>query len=179
MKIIGVCGQASAGKDTVAHYIADKGFVHISLGDILREEMRKRDLPIDRASMREFAIAERQKRGAFYPADVAAERVQGATIISGMRNTAEVEYLQNKFSMFCLIAVRAPLRVRYERMGGRNREGDNISFEDFQAQEEAERNNNPETHEVDNVIARAHYRIENSGTLEEMKAQVDAIMEII
>ncbi len=175
MIIIGIVGQASSGKDTVSKHIAEKGFLHISLGDLLREEMRRQGLTaLDRPQVREFAVAQRQQFGAFYPANIAAERALGMTVISGMRNTSEVDYLKAKFAgAFHLIAVIAPLETRYQRIIERNREGDNISFEQFKIQEEAERDNNPETHEVDNVIAMAEYTIENSGSLQDLFEKID------
>jgi dephospho-CoA kinase len=181
MIIIGIAGHPSSGKDTAAEYITDKGFVHISCGDILREEMRTLGLNIDRPSIRAFATEQRKKIGAFYPVNIACERINGQnTVVTGFRNLAEVEYIRECYKQdFVLIALQAPLEARYERTLGRNRVGDNISFEEFKIQEEAEKNNNPESHEVDNVLASANYIIENSGIRAELYRKLDVVLEKI
>ena len=178
MIIIGIAGHPSSGKDTAAEYIASKGFTHISCGDILREEMRQRGLPMDRPSIRAFAIKERQKRGAFYPVDIVCQRINSNTVVTGFRNLAEVDFIKDRFKEhFKLLALQAPLHARYERTLTRDRTGDNISFEEFKIQEEAEKNNNPESHEVDNVLASAHYIIENSGIRPELYRKLDVVLE--
>ena len=178
MIIIGIAGHPSSGKDTSAEYIASKGFFHISLGDILREEMKKLGMPIDRPSIREFVTAERKIKGSHYPTDIACERVNGNTIMTGFRNLAEVDYVRNQFGEnFVLVGMEAPLRTRYERILGRKREGDNISFKEFKEHDEAERNNNPESHEVDNVLAQANYIIENTGMRPELYRKIDTLLD--
>lgn len=78
-----------------------------------------------------------------------------------------------------MVALQAPLHSRYERTVSRDRIGDNITFEEFKEQEEAERNNDPESHEVDNVIAKANYVIENSGIRPELYRKLDILLEKI
>lgn len=178
MTIIGITGHPSSGKDTAAEYVTKQGFTHISLGDVIREEMRKVGLPVDRPSVRQFAITQRQTHGAFYPINLILTRLTDKTIITGFRNMAEVEYIKSRFpENFTLLAVEAPLRARYERAKVRNREGDNISFEEFCAHEEAERDNNPESHEVDKVMAQANYLIENAGSVEDLYLKLHEVLE--
>lgn len=180
MIIIGVAGHPSSGKDTAAEYIASKGFAHISCGDTIRQEMIEQGLPTDRPSVRVFATTERKKRGAFYPVDIVCEMISGNTVVTGFRNVAEVEYIRERFKKdFVLVAMQAPLEARYERSLLRNRIGDNITLEEFKVQEEAEKNNNPESHEVDNVLALANYIIENSGIRPELYRKLDVLLEKI
>ena len=39
---IGVTGTLGSGKDTLAAYLVSKGFEHISLSDLIREELKKK-----------------------------------------------------------------------------------------------------------------------------------------
>ena len=77
-----------------------------------------------------------------------------------------------------LIAVTAPRALRYERARERGRVGDDVSFEQFSAIEEKEASGkDPSAHNVDGVISMADYVIENTGTLLELHAKTDALMQ--
>lgn len=178
MHIIGITGNPSSGKDTIAHHLETKGFLHISSGDLLRAEMKKYGLLSDRAHMHDFVIEMRKKRGPAYLAEEAAKVISGDTIISGLRNVAEVEVLRKLFGkQFALLAVDAPIEVRYERSKGRGRAGDHVSFEQFRVQEESERHGRPEAQQVDDVIAMADYSIKNEGTKEELLEKANLFLE--
>ena len=175
--VVGICGQPSSGKDTLANYLSEKGFKHFGTGDILREEMDAMGIATTRSNMRDFVIKRRKERGAGYLAQIAAKKVTGNSVISGLRNTKEVDALKNKFGEnFFLIAVEAPIQLRYEWAKARGRISDKISFRQFKAEEDAERRGNPETHEVDNVIKMADYVINNSGTEAELLVKIDSVI---
>ncbi|HEY3862993.1 MAG TPA: AAA family ATPase [Verrucomicrobiae bacterium] len=176
MKIIGVCGQPASGKDTAAEFFVSKGFMHISLGDALRREMRKQGLPVDRASMSIFAADAKKARGAGYLAKLAISMISGNAIISGIRGSAEVDLLRQQFGPdFLLIAVDAPLELRYGRATKRNRPGDNISFEQFRMIENHERSAASGAQEVDKVIALADHTLDNSGSIEMLMTKLEAL----
>jgi len=179
MLVIGITGQPLSGKDTVAEYLAERGFVHISGGEMIREEMTKLSLPTDRASINKFVAKRRQERGAGYLSEEIAESIKGDTVVSGFRNTAGVEIFRKKFGNdFFLIAVEAPLDTRYDRAKARGRIGDDISFEQFKQEEEEERGGST-FFEVDKVISLADYLIVNDGPKEELNTKVDKIIEEI
>lgn len=176
MRVIGICGQPSAGKDMAAEYLVTRGFVHISNGDRIREDMKQEGLPLDRASMREYSVRKRRAAGAAYPVTEICPLVAGDTVLTGFRNTAEVKYAKEFFGAdFFLLSLEAPFEIRYERARARNRTGDNITIEAFRAQEEAERSNNSDAHEVDKVIALADAHLVNAGQPAELFARLDAL----
>jgi dephospho-CoA kinase len=177
MKIIGLCGQPASGKDTVADFFVAKGFTHISLGDILREEMRKQGLPVDRTHMSVFAADAKKSRGMTFLAELAAGKVSDKTIISGIRGTAEVELFRRRFGAdFILLAVDAPLEMRFERARQRDRPGDNISFEEFRRIEDHERSAVSGAQEVDKVIALADLTVDNSGSKEALVGKLEHLL---
>ncbi len=177
MKVIGLCGQPASGKDTVADFFVAKGFSHVSLGDTLREEMRKQGKPIDRANMSVFAADAKKTRGRAYLAQLAADTVSGNAIISGIRGTAEVEFFRRRFGAdFILLVVDAPLATRYARARKRNRPGDDISFEEFRRIEDHERSAASGAQEVDKVIALADHTIDNSGPIEALSAKLEPFL---
>jgi dephospho-CoA kinase len=176
MKIIGLCGQPASGKDTVADFFVAKGFGHVSLGDALREEMRKQGLPMDRARMSVFAAEAKKSRGMAYLAELAAGMVSDKAIISGIRGTAEVEFFRRRFGPdFMLLVVDAPLATRYARARERNRPGDNISLEEFRRIEDHERSSVSGAQEVDKVIALADLTVDNSGSMEALMAKLEHV----
>ena len=179
MRIIGLTGHPSSGKDTLAHYLETKGFVHISSSDILRAEMKKKGIPIDRPHMHDFSNEMRAVRGPGYLAEGAADLVVGDTVISGLRNVSETQILKDRFGAeYSLVAIESPVEVRYQWAQGRGRDGDGLSFEQFKAQEELERHGNPDTQQVDDVIAVADHVIQNADTKEEFLRKIDSLLEI-
>ena len=147
MRIIGITGSLAAGKGTVVEYLVEKkGFVHYSVRTFLIEEIKKRNLPIDRDSMRFVSDDLRSKYHPGYMIEQlylqAAAKGKDA-IIESVRAVGEVEFLQQKPD-FLLLAVDADQKLRYERLLQRGNETDHVSFEKFQEQEEAEmRNTDP------------------------------------
>ncbi len=176
-KVIGLTGQPLSGKDTAAGFFVMKGFAHFSCGDILREEMRKQGLPVDRAHTGPFATKMKQERGNAYLAELAAEKVTGNAVISGLRAALEVEALHQRFGDdFILLCIDAPIEDRYERAQKRGREGDHITFEEFRRIEENERSDASGALEVDKVIALADRHIDNSGTIDGLYAQLATLL---
>ena len=118
--------------------------------------------------MRIFSQKMRKVNGNSYPANIAASKIVCDTVISGPRNVAEVDVFKNKFGKnFILVAVDAPIEIRYERVkNGRGRTGDSISFDKFKAQEEAECDSG--THELKKLLSMANFTIDNSGTENEL-----------
>ncbi len=178
--IIAVVGHPASGKDTVADRLVEKGFVHINSSDMLRAVMREQGIPTDRPHIHAFVSAQRVKRGNGYLAEEIADVITGDTVVSGFRNTAEVEVFRRRFSgEFTLIAVESSERTRYERIHGRKREGDDLTFEQFQAEEAAEKAKSTGSHEVDKAIALADITLQNDTTKEDLVAKVDAVLKDI
>ena len=138
--IIGLTGSNCAGKDTVAEYLAGKkGFVHLSLSDALRDEMRKRKIEITRDSLIRVGTALRRKEGN----SVLAKRVvkkmdkSGDYVVTSIRHPAEIRQLR-KLKKFILVNVDAPVALRFRRMRKRKRHGDPQTLSEFIAAEKKE-----------------------------------------
>ncbi len=176
IRVFGLTGQPSAGKDTAADFFVSKGYEHLSTGDLMRQEMRKAGIPLDRPNMSEFARQTKKERGMGYLAELATKAIKGNAVVSGLRAALEVEILRKHFGKnFVLLAIDAPIRTRYERAFKRNRPGDNVTFEQFQAQEDRERADPSGAQEVDKVIAMADKVIDNSGSMEVLKQQLEIV----
>ncbi len=178
MIIIGLTGQPSSGKDTVAEYLVSLGFEHISTSDLIREEMKKSGLPLERSSLSQFANEKRKERGPGYLASLAIQKVNGNSVISGLRNPSEVDILRAEFKdNFICIAIEAPIDIRYVWAKNRGRIGDSISFEQFKKEEEVERQGNRDSQQVDAVIKMADKLVINDSTKENLINKVNEIVK--
>src|SRR3989338_3544011 len=110
--IIGVTGLYCSGKDTLADYLVkNKEFFHISLSDLIREEMVKRGKPLTRENMIAFANELRGVLGADILARLALQRMDEGKnyVVTSIRNPAEVSVLQQRKD-FVFVEIRAPLK---------------------------------------------------------------------
>ena len=143
MKIIGLAGSHASGKDTVAHYLEDQGFCHISTSDIVRDEAMKQYGSIERPVLYKTANEIRQTRGHGALSEMALERFDAVKdqfqglVVSGFRAMAEAQVIKDAGGT--IIFTDAPEQVRFERLRERARvEGGTLSFEEFKKREEIE-----------------------------------------
>lgn len=175
--LIGIAGTDGSGKGTVVDYLVEQyGFVHYSSRAIILEHIHARSLPDTRAQMRLTANELRAEYGNDFLVTQALERMQREgvkkAIIESIRATAEAETLTSFGGI--LLAVDADQKLRYERVQARRSETDKVSFAQFIAHEELEKND-PDPHGMQKgkVIAMANYTIMNNGTMEELHKAVD------
>jgi dephospho-CoA kinase len=163
--IIGLTGSFCSGKDTVAEYLVqEKGFIHYSLSDVIRDEIRKRRQKVTRDNLVRTGIELRTK----YGYQVLAKRIlkklkKGEDyIITSIRHSGEVNALR-KNKGFRLIFVDAPSRVRFKRMLARKRESDPTVYRDFLALEKKESQTEGAGQQLGECRKCADLKINNSG----------------
>lgn len=175
--VLGVVGTFASGKDTVAEYLASLGFQHISTANVIRTEMVAQGLPLDRDTMTRFATETRQKHGNAYFTEQVITHITGNVVLADMRHPDEIAALREQFGReFVLIAVDAPIAIRFERARGRGRIGDGETLEDFRFKEERELSGKLGSHRLGDVIQMADIQIENSGSLSELEVKIDAVL---
>ncbi|MGZ6004826.1 MAG: AAA family ATPase [Candidatus Saccharimonadales bacterium] len=142
MRIIGVAGTFGSGKDTVADYLADnEDFVHISTGDLVREESIKRHGSIERNPyLQETATYLRRTFGGDVLIKRGLERVEhdgkqhAGVVFTGIRSLGEARGVKQLGGT--LVYVDAPIEIRYERMQKRQRDKEaHVSLEQFKQNE--------------------------------------------
>lgn len=145
MKLIGISGTNGAGKDSVAEVLVRKyNYLFISVSDLLRNEAKARGLATDRENLRTISAEWRREFGLGVLVDKSVELYQqkggdstfSGLVVSSIRNSGEINrihYLGGK-----LVWIDADAHVRYKRLFSRGREDDRITFEEFEAQQEAE-----------------------------------------
>lgn len=142
MIIFGIAGTNGAGKDSIGAMAAERhGFLFVSGSDMLREECRKRGLPVERENLRMISAEWRRKYGLGVLVDRAVEQAEKGgykgIVTSPMRNVGEAKRIHELGGT--LVWVDADPKIRYERATSRNRsDEDKKSFEDFLAEEKIE-----------------------------------------
>lgn len=178
-KIIGISGTNGSGKDTLGHILATQhGFLFISVTDVLREELRRRGLPVDREHLRALSAEWRHEYGLgvlidravelFNKANVAPQSYVGVAIAS-LRNPHEVDRVHELGGEVWWLD--ADPRLRYDRIQRaavlRGRAGeDQKTFEEFLAEEEAEMHGTGDEASLDmsKVHERADLSLHNAGS---------------
>jgi len=167
--IIGITGTDGAGKGAVVQLLVQEfGFVHYSARDFITAEINKRGLTADRSTMRLVANDLRRNLGNDAIVQKALERVALEApvnvVIESIRALAEVTTL--KAAGGVLLAVDAPVVVRYQRITGRGSTSDNISYETFLENEAIEMNDHdPNGMQKAAVMAAADHAIVNDQDL--------------
>ena len=172
--IIGLSGTFASGKDTLADYLVERcNFMHLSTGDLVREEAMRLRGSVERPVLFEVANQLRREKGAGVIIQIALERFAAAPqydgiVISGIRSIGEVEAVHAAGGR--MVFVDAPVEVRYNRMASRQRDKESLlSLEEFRAGEEKESHVDPSDKTIQNLPAMkemADIRLDNSGELQ-------------
>lgn len=178
MQIIGITGTLGAGKGTVVDYLIKyKKFKHYSVSGYLKEELVKKNLEINRTNLQDIGNELREKFGPSYITEQLFQSAQSNkdnAIIESIRNPKEAEFIKQHGGK--LIAVTADQKTRFERIKERQSEKDNVTFEEFQKQEEREmQNSDPNAQNLPKCIEMADYIINNDGSLENLYEQIEKI----
>lgn len=178
--LIGVTGTLASGKDTISEYLKGQGFFHFSLADVIREECERRGLPKDRDTLRNLGNELRETLGADILARRAIMAIQKqnaqSAVITSIRNPEEVKFLKQQPN-FVLIAIDAPVEIRYQWIVPRKRESDFVDFETFKRQENEEMAGGEFKQNLKDVIAMADYKIINDGTQKELYQKIGDILK--
>ncbi len=180
--IIGITGSDGGGKGTVVEYLVSKGFTHYSSREFIVAEIERQGLQSDRNQMRLTANELRAKYGNEFVVKQAYEKakVEGKdkVVIESIRALAEAEYLKAQGGI--LLSVDADPAVRYERVQARRSDTDKVTFEQFLAHEELEKNDpDPSGMQKAKVMQMADYTIMNESTLEDLQTKVDELLKEI
>ncbi len=178
--VIGITGTLGAGKGAVVGFLIKKyGFKHFSAREFLGKEVEKMGLERNRDNLTQTANDLRAKYGSAYVIEELykeAARVSGNAVIESVRTIGEVEFLKSKKD-FCLIAIDADPKLRYERVISRKSETDKVSFEKFLEDENREmRSDDPNKQNLSACIALADFKVQNNGTFEELEKKIDEVI---
>lgn len=177
MVVLGITGRNCAGKDTVADVLERRGFERHSLSDVLRVELRARGAEITRAALIDVGRELREREGPAVLADRMKRMIRTDRVaLVSVRSPAEVASLR-KLPGFVLLAVDAPVDVRFRREAARKREGPVPTLDEFIALERREDSSDANAQQLGAAIAMADRTVVNDGTLGELEARVVRLLE--
>jgi len=174
--IIGILGEKLAGKDSVAEYlIKTRGADHIKASHILDELLQVLGLPVTRRNEIDAGRGMETVFGPHIIGEAIKRRVQESKgdkiVINGLRLKDQFEDARKLGAK--IIYITAPVELRYERFKQRRqkKEDGQQTIEEFIAQDK-------EWTEVGIPVlgTLADYKIENTGSLEELYKKVDDIL---
>ena len=180
--ILGLTGTLGAGKDAAAKFFIRNGFSYHSCSDIIRDECKKRGISLDRDNLIKTGNELREKYGSEILARMIIERRiakdEKDILVVSIRNPFEVEELK-KQKDFVMIAVDAPIELRYKRITSRKEIRDHVSFDKFKEQEEREMAGDKNMQQLDKVMKMADYKIINDGTLEQLQSRLEDLLDYL
>jgi dephospho-CoA kinase len=176
MLIIAITGMPGAGKSTAAKALEVHGFKRVVMGDVIREETRKRGLEPDEKSTGKVMLELREEYGPGAVAEVCLKRLNAmkekVVIVDGIRSYAEVEVFA-RHGRVKLLAIQASRDRRFKLLTERARSDaptDRASFD--------ERDKRELSIGVGNAIALADETISNEHTsLEELGNRAVELVE--
>jgi len=175
-KFIGLTGTNAAGKGEAAAFFADRGYRYHSLSDVIREELAGRGQETSRDNLIRTGNELRLRHGNDVLARRISERLAPPAVIDSIRNIQEVLFLR-RLDGFILIAVDAPVEIRFERARQRGRNESAHSLGEFRKKEEEELAGGRNEQHLKTVMAAADVTVTNDGTLEEFHRKLKGLIE--
>lgn len=127
--IVGLTGPIASGKGEVVRVLKSKGFKHITLSDIVRQEATNRGMEQTRENLMAVGNSMRGQHGPGVMAKKALEIIIASNhpnwVIDGIRNPAEIDEI-HKSQNARVIGINAERKTLMRRIRSRGRMGDPI-----------------------------------------------------
>jgi dephospho-CoA kinase len=149
-KLIVICltGMPGAGKSTVANSLKDKGFLVITMGDVIREEALRLKLDLNDTNLGKLMVKLREEFGPGAVAELVIKKIDpilvsignghtAVLIVDGIRSIAEVGVLK-RVGQVRLLAIHASTDIRFVHLKERRRRDAPLAQSDFMERERRE-----------------------------------------
>lgn len=172
MKVIVTVGMPGSGKDEIVNVAKKLGLHVIKMGDLVRDETRRRGLQLNDQNIGRIANEEREKQGAGIWAKKTIPLVtETETLIDGARNEAEIAMFRHSFGDMTVIAVFASPEARYERLSKRGRGDDSVNMDAFY-----ERDRRELKFGIGNAFALADHMLVNDGSVDDLRSVAEEVL---
>ena len=177
MRIMGISSMPGSGKSLVSEMAVKKGAIIVSMGDIIREEAKKRG-----ESTGDTAQNLRKEFGQFIVAELTIKKIkkllddgiENSIVVEGIRSHHEVDMFKENFEDFIILSIFANPTIRFKRLQLRKREDDSQDYEGFRT-----RDLNELEFGIGNVISLSDKMIINESDLESCYQKINEYLEEI
>ena len=177
-RIIATAGLPGSGKGLFSEVAASYGIPVFVCGDVVREETRRRGLPLTLESTGAVMLKIREEDGPAVISKKLAPKIDSSdcdiVIVEGVRNPEEIDELRARHGTVTLIGIHASPQTRYERLDARGREDDPSTWEEFESRDRRELNVG-----VGKMIALADEMMINEGTIDEFQDNARSILQLV
>jgi len=182
--VLGLVGEKGAGKGTVSDLLIEKyGAVHFGTSNILKRTVSDLHLELSRDNFAKLALVLKEGFGATVVVDSLIQDIENKAgdaqivIADGIRMHDDIRPFKEKYGLdFYLLYVTADVRLRHERTKQRKEKAgeDKMSFQEFLAEE-----SRLTELSISEVGKQADFILNNDKTAEDLKEQVNEVMEKI
>lgn len=175
--IVCLTGMPGAGKSSVASFLKEKGFVVMTMGDVVREEAKRQGLEPTDINLGKMMFELRQDLGPGAVGHIVLQKLardgnSSNVVIDGIRSIAEVEVLK-KVGHVRLLAIHASQDTRFKHLKERARADAPSSGNEFAGRDKRELSVG-----LSEAIALANEMISNNDlTLEQLKLRAYDIVK--
>jgi dephospho-CoA kinase len=177
MKLIVTVGMPGSGKDELVEVARGMGLATLKMGDLVRDETRRRGLPINNAYVSRIANEEREKHGPGIWAQRAVPKlIETRMLVDGCRSDSEVGIFRHNFGDLYVLGIFSSPERRYERLMQRGRGDDGANLQEF-----FDRDRRELKWGIGNAFALTDGMLVNEGSLDEFRragrTKLEAILD--
>lgn len=175
--IVCLTGMPGAGKSSVASFLKEKGFEVVTMGDVVREEVKRQGLEPTDTNLGKMMLKLRKDLGPGAVGHIVLQKLardggSNNVVIDGIRSIAEVEVLK-KVGHVRLLAIHASQDTRFKHVKERGRGDAPSNDNEFVGRDRRELSVG-----VSEAIALANEMISNNDlTLEQLKLRAYDIVK--
>lgn len=174
--LFGAAGMPGAGKATIKSIAEGMGYPVVVMGDIIRDETKRRGLPPTPENVGRIMLLLREEEGSTTVARRCLPKIENSAsdlvFIDGVRSLDEVEEFKRQSQSFIIVAVHSSPEARFQRVSKRKRSDDPNGWDLF-----CQRDLRELSVGQGDVISMADYMIVNEGSYEEFKTNVGQVLE--
>jgi dephospho-CoA kinase len=175
MKLIVTVGMPGSGKDELLGVARSMNLATLKMGDLVREETRRRGLQQTNANVARVASEEREKHGLGIWAQRALPRLtETRMLVDGCRSDSEITVFRHNFGDLFVLGIFASPETRHERMSSRGRPDDGVGLQEFYDRDRRELKWG-----IGNAFALADGMLVNEGPLDQFRRDARGVLERI
>ncbi len=173
MKLIVTVGMPGSGKDELVGIAQSMGLATLKMGDLVRDETRRRGLPVTNPNVARIASEEREKHGPAVWAQRALPKLtETRMLVDGCRSDSEITVFRHHFGDLFVLAIFTSPETRHARMTSRGRSDDGAGLEEFY-----ERDRRELKWGIGNAFTLADAMLVNEGPLDQFRRDARAALE--